>query len=195
MSRRTNLGVLGAAVATAALCLPRVAAAADAGAAPTFTKDVAPIFQEKCEACHRPDSHGADVARHLRGRAAVGAVDRNARRRATDAAVAHRQDGRHPGVQERPVAERRADRHDPRVGRRRRAEGRSEGHARPRAVAGRSGLELREAVRADEPDLVMQVDAVDAEGRRAGHVVASGRGDRPHRAALGARDRNPPGRR
>ena len=22
----------------------------------TFTKDVAPIFQEKCEACHRPDS-------------------------------------------------------------------------------------------------------------------------------------------
>src|SRR5262245_19207876 len=24
--------------------------------APTFTKDVAPIFQEKCESCHRPDS-------------------------------------------------------------------------------------------------------------------------------------------
>ena len=24
--------------------------------APTFSKDVAPIFQEKCEACHRPDS-------------------------------------------------------------------------------------------------------------------------------------------
>ena len=23
---------------------------------PTFTKDVAPIFQNKCEACHRPDS-------------------------------------------------------------------------------------------------------------------------------------------
>ncbi|MGE3513037.1 MAG: hypothetical protein AB7N65_29590, partial [Vicinamibacterales bacterium] len=23
---------------------------------PTFTRDVAPIFQEKCEACHRPDS-------------------------------------------------------------------------------------------------------------------------------------------
>jgi len=26
------------------------------GPAPTFTKDVAPIFQDKCEACHRPDS-------------------------------------------------------------------------------------------------------------------------------------------
>src|SRR5262245_18984038 len=32
------------------------AAAADAAKAPTFTKDVAPIFQNKCEACHRADS-------------------------------------------------------------------------------------------------------------------------------------------
>ena len=32
------------------------AAAADAPQTPTFTKDIAPIFQEKCEACHRPDS-------------------------------------------------------------------------------------------------------------------------------------------
>jgi hypothetical protein len=38
--------------------IPSVAnAAADVvPPAPTFTKDVAPIFQEKCEACHRPDS-------------------------------------------------------------------------------------------------------------------------------------------
>ncbi len=54
MSRCRNLGILGAALATAALMTPRVAAAADA--APTFTKDIAPIFQDKCEACHRPDS-------------------------------------------------------------------------------------------------------------------------------------------
>ncbi len=39
----------------AVLVLPGVAAAADAPT-PTFTKDVAPIFQEKCEACHRPNS-------------------------------------------------------------------------------------------------------------------------------------------
>jgi mono/diheme cytochrome c family protein len=32
------------------------AAAADAPKTPTFTKDVAPIFQQKCEACHRPDN-------------------------------------------------------------------------------------------------------------------------------------------
>jgi mono/diheme cytochrome c family protein len=32
------------------------AAAADAAKAPTFTKDIAPIFQQKCESCHRPDN-------------------------------------------------------------------------------------------------------------------------------------------
>jgi hypothetical protein len=53
MSRRRNLGILAAAFATAALMSPRVAAAAET---PTFTKDIAPIFQEKCEACHRPES-------------------------------------------------------------------------------------------------------------------------------------------
>ena len=39
-----------------ALALPRPIAAAEAAKTPTFTKDVAPIFQDKCEACHRPDS-------------------------------------------------------------------------------------------------------------------------------------------
>lgn len=40
----------------AALVLPRTAIAAEAAKTPTFTKDIAPIFQDKCEACHRPDS-------------------------------------------------------------------------------------------------------------------------------------------
>ena len=36
------------------LLLPGLAMAADAGAAPvTFAKDIAPIFQEKCQECHR----------------------------------------------------------------------------------------------------------------------------------------------
>jgi hypothetical protein len=47
---------IGAWVLGAALVLPAAATAADAAKAPTFTKDIAPIFQEKCEACHRPDS-------------------------------------------------------------------------------------------------------------------------------------------
>jgi len=30
--------------------------AADTARTPTFTRDVAPIFQERCEACHRPNN-------------------------------------------------------------------------------------------------------------------------------------------
>jgi hypothetical protein len=40
----------------AALWLPTSALAAGVPEAPTFTKDVAPILQAKCQACHRPDS-------------------------------------------------------------------------------------------------------------------------------------------
>jgi hypothetical protein len=44
-------------IALAALLVGTVSAsAAEAPKNPTFTKDIAPIFQEKCEACHRPDS-------------------------------------------------------------------------------------------------------------------------------------------
>jgi hypothetical protein len=42
--------------AVLALPLTASAQAAAAKSAPTFTKDIAPLFQEKCEACHRPDS-------------------------------------------------------------------------------------------------------------------------------------------
>ena len=52
-ARNVALGGLAMGVA---LMLPGSAAAADAAKAPTFTKDIAPIFQEKCQACHRPDS-------------------------------------------------------------------------------------------------------------------------------------------
>jgi hypothetical protein len=46
---RTGLALIAFSV------LPRLAMAADSPA-PTFTKDVAPIFQAKCESCHRPDN-------------------------------------------------------------------------------------------------------------------------------------------
>ena len=67
--------------------------AADVATAPkpvTFTKDIAPIFQEKCEACHRKGLDGADVIDHLRRGAALGKIDPAARRHAADAALAHR---------------------------------------------------------------------------------------------------------
>ena len=44
-------GVMGMLVAGAS-----PAAAQTAGAAPTFSKDIAPIFQAKCQACHQPES-------------------------------------------------------------------------------------------------------------------------------------------
>ena len=53
MTQRTARWIGRIAVGVGALALPGVAAAQDA---PTFTKDVAPIFQDKCEACHRPNS-------------------------------------------------------------------------------------------------------------------------------------------
>ena len=39
---------------SALLALPAAAFAADGKAAPTFTKDVAPIFNKSCVECHRP---------------------------------------------------------------------------------------------------------------------------------------------
>jgi hypothetical protein len=36
--------------------IPRATLSAESTATPTFTKDIAPIFQAKCEACHRPNS-------------------------------------------------------------------------------------------------------------------------------------------
>ncbi|PYR37032.1 MAG: thiol-disulfide isomerase [Acidobacteria bacterium] len=46
--------VLAAIAAMAALALPAAASAADGKAAPTFAKDVAPIFYKSCVECHRP---------------------------------------------------------------------------------------------------------------------------------------------
>src|SRR5438093_11631355 len=43
-------------LAVAFLLVPAAALAADTPKTTTFTKDIAPIFQEKCESCHRPNS-------------------------------------------------------------------------------------------------------------------------------------------
>ena len=58
MRSGTFLGrVIGGAVGVAALLVvPASLAAQPAAQTVTYTKDVAPIFQNKCESCHRPDS-------------------------------------------------------------------------------------------------------------------------------------------
>ena len=48
-------GLLAVSIAVLLTLIPR-AASSQVRSAPTFSKDVAPIFQEKCQACHRPDS-------------------------------------------------------------------------------------------------------------------------------------------
>jgi len=48
--------VLSGAVGVVGLLALPASLAAQTPAAPTFSKDVAPIFQNKCESCHRPDS-------------------------------------------------------------------------------------------------------------------------------------------
>jgi hypothetical protein len=50
--RSTQSYLVVSAVLGGALALAQPASAAN----PTFTKDIAPIFQEKCQACHRPES-------------------------------------------------------------------------------------------------------------------------------------------
>jgi hypothetical protein len=47
----------GLTVLVGVIAVPTMASA-QAPSAPTFTRDIAPIFQAKCEACHRPDSIG-----------------------------------------------------------------------------------------------------------------------------------------
>ena len=183
------------ALACSALLVSSIpAAAADSPKTVTFTKDVAPIFQQKCESCHRPDNMAPMSLADLRRGASVGEVDRRARRRAADAAVAHRQDGRHPEVQERSLAERRADRDDRGSGSppaRRRAIRRT--CRRPKVWTDDIGLAARRRSTARRISIVKSPEYTMPAGR-AGRVVAADRADRAHRTALGARDRHPPRR-
>jgi hypothetical protein len=56
MSTKWKLWSVLALVIALGAFIPVSASAADNKATPTFTKDIASIFQDKCEACHRPDS-------------------------------------------------------------------------------------------------------------------------------------------
>ena len=55
-SRHFTLACGGAVGLVGLLLVPAAGAAQTAGTTVTFTRDVAPIFQAKCESCHRPDS-------------------------------------------------------------------------------------------------------------------------------------------
>ena len=177
---QTCAGTLGVALAMSAPSL-----AADASTRPvTFSKDVAPIFQAKCQECHQPNSiapmslitfqEARPWARSIKQR-----VDH-----APDAAVAHRPERRRAEVQERHVADRRADRHDRALGRCGAPAGRPEGPAAGQAARHRQRMAGRaRRLRPARPrDQVVRVhDAGAAPGR----VVPADDRHPAHRAALG----------
>ena len=90
------------------LVVPAAASAQQPAApAPTFSKDVAPILYRSCVNCHRP---GQIAPMSLLTYETARPWARSIKERVVqprDAAVAHRQDGGHQGVQGRSVAERR----------------------------------------------------------------------------------------
>ena len=79
------LGVIAAVVVLLVGGAPAVGYAAGVPEKPTFTKDIAPIFQEKCEACHRTDSIAPMSLVTYEESRPVGALDQGARRAASDA--------------------------------------------------------------------------------------------------------------
>ena len=179
--------VAAVSISVCALLLAAPAAAADAVKSPTFAKDVAPIFQAKCEAAIAPID-GADVAGHLSGSAPLGQVDQGACHRAADAAVAHRQERRHPGVQERSLAERSGNRHHRALGRRRRADGRPQRDAAPVEWPDASAWNLAELfggrpTHREAPSFTMPAQAQD--------VWEKPHADGRDGAAVGARHRDP----
>jgi len=56
MKHSRALRILAVGIGIGIGCLAARAASAEPPTSPTFSKHIAPIFQEKCEACHRPDS-------------------------------------------------------------------------------------------------------------------------------------------
>src|SRR5439155_13427489 len=63
-------------------------------------------FSSEVSGVSSAELHRADVAHHLPGRTALGAIDQGARRDAADAAVAYRPQRRRAEIQERHVAQR-----------------------------------------------------------------------------------------
>ena len=118
----------------------------------TYAKDVAPILQRSCQTCHRPGTNRADVAVDLRRRPAVGARHQEPGDAARMMPPWHIE--RNVGIQKlqgRSVADRRRDRDDRVVGRRRRPEGQ------------RADMPARADIRDDEawhigtPDLIVEI--------------------------------------
>ena len=181
--RNGRLAVLSGAVGFV-LVAAGAAPAQTPSPAPTFSKDIAPIFQAKCQECHQPNSIAPmSLISYQEARPWARAIkDRVARKQMPpwhiDQSV-----GVHP-LQERHVAVRGADRHDRALGGRRRAAGRSEGPAGAQAAGHRQRMAGRaRRLRPARPG--HPVDRVQDAGGGPGRLVPPDAGPADHRAALG----------
>ena len=139
-----------ASIAAVLLCAG-TARAAEPAKTPTFTKDVAPIFQAKCETCHRTDS--------MAPMALATYQDARPWARAIKARVVDRQMppwhiDKNVGIQEFKYDRSLTDSEIDTISRWVDAgapHGRSEGHAAAHRMAGRVGLEFRRRCSAGRP--------------------------------------------
>ena len=152
----------------------------DAQAAPTYTKDVAPILFKNCTSCHRPGEIAPmslltydDVRPHAKD-------IRDEVERRTHAAVAR--GGAEGYVPQRARADRRGEEDAPGVGEHGRAEGRPEGPAADAGLSRRLGH--RQAGRR-----VRDAGGVQGPGRRRDRVRVLLHPDQLHRAEVDPGDR------
>ena len=139
-----------------AMSLAGVAQAADAPKpTPTFTKDIAPIFQAKCESCHRPDNMAPmSLVTYEEARPWAKSIASRVGARQMPPWHIDKTIGIQKFTNDRSLNDD-ADRHDSGVGRRRRAEGRPEGHAAGEGVEGRHRAGTL-ATKYGQPDLVVK---------------------------------------
>ena len=89
----TNHGLKRIRMSALVLGMGLVLAVGVSAETPTFTKDIAPIFQAKCESCHRPTSIAPmSLMTYQEVRPWLAAIEAAVESREI-AAVAHRQDG------------------------------------------------------------------------------------------------------
>ena len=151
----SRVGALGAGAQRC--CCPRRRSPPTRRRRPTFTKDIAPIFQEKCEACHRPDSI---APMSLMTYAEARPWARSIKARVGDRQMPPWQIDETVGIQkfknDRSLTDDQIDTIAP-LGRRRRAAGRPERHAgRRRQWPDDQGWNFAALFGQKEPDLIIK---------------------------------------
>ena len=162
------------------------AAAADTAKTVTFTKDVAPIFQQKCESCHRPDNMAPmSLLTYEEARPWAKSIAARVGARQMPPWHIDKTVGIQKFKNDRSLNDEQIDTILAWV-----AAGAPKGDPKDMPAAegleGRVGLEHGQQVRRARPR--REVARLHDAAGRAGRVVAAERPDQPHRAALGSRD-------